>query len=125
MAFNDWYDCEIVDLDSGGAIALDAEYTSLVIDFESREVAWREDTSTLPPAPPSTLHRHLPPPPSTTTLHHHAPPPPSTTTLHHHPPPSAGGAQGRCSRGKAAGGALAHTPSSFTLTLNPEPKPYP
>ena len=49
MAFNDWYDCEIVDLDSGGAIALDAEYTSLVIDFESREVAWREDTSTLPP----------------------------------------------------------------------------
>ena len=85
MAFNDWYDCEIVDLDSGGAIALDAEYTSLVIDFESREVAWREDTSTLPP-PPSTLHRHLPPPPSTTTLHHHAPPPPSTTTLH---PPQA------------------------------------
>jgi hypothetical protein len=44
MAFNDWYDCEIIDLDSGAAIVLDAEYKSLVIDFESREVARKEDT---------------------------------------------------------------------------------
>ena len=44
MAFNDWYDCEVIDLDSGAAIVLDAEYKSLVIDFESREVARKEDT---------------------------------------------------------------------------------
>jgi len=37
-AFGGWYDCELIDLDSGGAIALDAEYKRIVLDFESREV---------------------------------------------------------------------------------------
>ena len=36
--FCGWYDCELIDLDSGGAIALDAEYKRIVLDFESREV---------------------------------------------------------------------------------------
>ena len=31
MAFNDWYGCEIIDLDSGAIIALDAEYTGLAL----------------------------------------------------------------------------------------------
>ena len=56
MAFNDWYDCEIIDLDSGAAIVLDAEYTSLVIDFESREVALSNPSpSTLDPTLTLTL----------------------------------------------------------------------
>ena len=42
-AFNGWYDCELIDLDSGGAIALDAEFTRIVLDFESREVVRKED----------------------------------------------------------------------------------
>ena len=32
MAFNDWYGCEIIDLDSGAIIALDAEYTALGLE---------------------------------------------------------------------------------------------
>ena len=42
-AFGGWYDCELIDLDSGGAIALDAEYKRIVLDFESREVVRKED----------------------------------------------------------------------------------
>ena len=43
-AFGDWYGCAIQDLDSGGTIAFDDEYTRVVADFDSREAARREDT---------------------------------------------------------------------------------